>query len=154
MEENNNINSTPAADTAEELTEVELLKKLLKDEDKEVKYFKILASLMFAFVLATIIAFAIIIPRALKTLDDISQVAVTAQETLQSADSAIDELTTMSQEITGISQQMGDFLDANTDAVDQAMSNLNSIDFNGLNQAITDLQAAVGPFARFMGSFR
>lgn len=149
--EGNKIENANVAE--EELSEVEILKKLLKDEDKEVKYFKVLSSLMFLFVLAFAVALVIVIPKALKTLDDISQVAISAEATLENANSAIDELTTMSQEVTSLSNQMSTFMTDNTSTLDSAMSNINNIDFAGLNQAIQDLQDAVGPFASFMNRF-
>lgn len=142
-----------ATQVEENVSEVELLKKLLKDEDKEVKFFKIIASLMFVMVIIFAIALVIVVPQALKTLEDISNVAISAQATLDNANDAINELTTMSQEVTSLSGQMSDFMEDNTSTLDSAMKNIDGIDFEGLNQAIKDLQDAVGPFARFMNRF-
>lgn len=162
MENTNNETTAQATEKPiEELTEIEILRKLLQTEGKEVKYFKFTASLMLALVIVIAIALLIITPKALKTLDDISQTAIAAQDaitsaeaTLDNANNAINELTTMSNEITSLSTEMSDFLTSKTGALDEAMSNLNGIDFDGLNKAIKDLQDAVGPFANFMNRFR
>lgn len=151
MEETNNV---IVENQEAKVSEIEVLQKLLSDEDREVKYFKWIARLMFLFIVVVAVALAIVIPKALKTLDDISHVALTAEQTLENANSAIDELTQMSQGVTDLSNQMSTFLTDNTSTLDSAMSNIENIDFDGLNQAIRDLQDAVGPMARFMNTFR
>lgn len=151
MEETNNV---IVENQEAKVSEIEVLQKLLSDEDREVKYFKWIARLMFLFIVVVAVALAIVIPKALKTLDDISHVALTAEQTLENANSAIDELTQMSQGVTDLSNQMSTFLTENTSTLDSAMSNIENIDFDGLNQAIRDLQDAVGPMARFMNAFR
>ena len=44
-------------------------------------------------------------------------------------------------------------LTENAQSLTDAVEKMNSIDFEGLNKAIQDLQDAVGPFASFMNRF-
>ena len=56
--------------------------------------------------------------------------------------------------MTDASNNLNQLVNDNTEPLTQAVNNMAGIDFEGLNQAITDLQGAVGPLANFFGRFK
>ena len=60
----------------------------------------------------------------------------------------------MSESITATSTNLNTFITDNSQMLTDAVTNMNSIDYDKLNQAITDLQTAVEPFANFMSRFK
>lgn len=63
----------------------------------------------------------------------------------------LDSINNMSGEVTSASRQMNDFIEVNSDSVTQSMKKLQSVDFEGLNKAISDLETVVEPMAKLFG---
>ena len=132
----------------------ELLKQILEADKKEVKYAKRAAFFMMGVFVVFLVAAVIVIPKVVETLSYVNNTVIAAGETLKGADEAIVNINQMSTSITKTSDNMNSMLTDNSQALTDAVEKMNSIDFDGLNSAIKDLQDAVGPFAGFMNKFK
>ncbi|MBQ9361375.1 MAG: hypothetical protein IJT96_10120 [Lachnospiraceae bacterium] len=132
----------------------ELLKQILEADKKEVKYAKRAAFFMMGLFLVFLVAAIIIVPKVVETLSHVNTAVISAGETMKGADEALENINKMSESITGTSEQMNTMLTDNAQSLTDAVEKMNSIDFEGLNGAIQDLQDAVGPFADFMNKFK
>lgn len=132
----------------------ELLRQILEEDKKEVKYAKRAAFFMMGLFLIFLVAAIVIVPKVIDTLSNVNAAVISAGETLESADEALENINKMSDSITGTSEQMNSMLTENAESLTDAVEKMNNIDFEGLNSAIQDLQDAVGPFASFMNRFK
>ena len=132
----------------------ELLRQILEAVKNEVKYAKRAAFFMMGLFVVFLVAAIIVIPKVVETLSNVNTAVVSAGETLKGADDAIENINKMSDSITKTSDNMNSMLTDNSESLTAAVEKMNSIDFDGLNSAITDLQDAVGPFADFMNRFK
>ncbi len=139
----------------------DLLKQILEADKKEVRYAKIAAFFTFGLFVILLVAAVIIVPRVINTLETVDSALISASHTIETADEvivsaneALKGINTMTSSITGTSDQMNTMLTDNSEALTDAVGKMNKIDFEGLNNAIQDLQDAVGPFATFMNRFK
>ena len=127
---------------------------MIKKLEEQIKCSKIIAGIMgvifFFFFFSTII----IIPPAVRTLNDAKAVMASANETLESANKALDDIDSMAKSIIDTSDSLKEFITVNGEAMTGAVQSIEDIDFEGLNKAIQDLQDAVGPFAKTMRMFK
>ena len=103
----------------------------------------------------------ILVPKAVKTLADISNVADNAstmvdqaKTTIESANTTLDDVSEMAKSLDQAGDKMGQILLDNEASLADSMEKISNIDFDGLNQGIKDLQDAIGPFANLMNKFR
>ncbi|MCR5748395.1 MAG: hypothetical protein K6G03_11865 [Lachnospiraceae bacterium] len=132
----------------------ELLKQILEADKNEVKYAKRAAFFMMGLVIILLVAALIIVPKVVQTLAHVDEAVISASQILEEADETIKNINTMSTSITETSDKMNSMLTDNSESLNEAVAKMNSIDFEGLNKAIQDLQDAVGPFASFMNKFK
>ena len=97
-----------------------------------------------AIVLVTMV---IVIPQLEATLNHINDTAIKAQDSLNEAN-------TMITSITEASENFDSLVAKNGEGLTNAVESMSEIDFEGLNEAIKDLQDAIGPLAAFMSKFR
>ena len=131
----------------------ELLKELLEFEKKEAKYQKVTSILIFCLVVIMGIVSFMIVPVAVQTLTTANETIVMAQNALSKIDQEMDSINTMTKSITATSDNMNSMVIENSEELSKAVESMSNIDFAGLNQAISDLQAAVGPFAKMTRIF-
>lgn len=138
MADNNEIISTENASVVEknEIQQTNLLETLEKLQKKHLFYQRISCALILVFVLSVVS----ILPSVFRTLN-------AAETALNNANSAI----LQAQETL---EEVSDFVVASEQQINDAMERINGIDFEGLNVAISDLQAIVEPMAQFFGKFR
>lgn len=138
MADNNEIISTENASVVEknEIQQTNLLETLEKLQKKHLVYQRISCALILVFVLSVVS----ILPSVFRTLN-------AAETALNNANSAI----LQAQETL---EEVSDFVVASEQQINDAMERINGIDFEGLNVAISDLQAIVEPMAQFFGKFR
>lgn len=130
------------------------MKQLLEQTREQLFYTRILTGAFFAMFLVVFISAVILVPQVYGALEQINDLTEAAGATLDSANQALEEVSEMSEEITGVSTQLSDFITENAQTLSDAATDISEIDFEGLNQAIQDLQDAVGPFANLMNGFR
>ena len=111
----------------------ELLAELVRYQKKEVNHARlstVVGALLIAVLLITLL---VVLPRAVILLDHMEQ-------SLQEIDTFVE----------GSNRVVSE----NSDGVAEALSKLNGVDFDALNQAIRDLSDAVHPLADFARLFR
>ncbi len=103
----------------------------------------------------------IVVPKAVKTLSDISEVTDNAQTmidsaktTIESASTTLEDVSEMAKSLDQAGDKMGQILLDNETSLADSMEKISNIDFDGLNKGIKDLQDAIGPFANLMNKFR
>ncbi len=140
-----NINSREAT---------EILKELLEFEKKEAKYQKTTSILIFCLVVIMGIVSCMIVPVAVQTLTTANATIVQAQDALSKISSELDSINTMTSSITATSDNVNKMVETNSEDLTNAVKQLTSIDFDGLNRAIADLETSVGAFSKVASLFR
>ncbi len=163
IEQKDVVNETENKDSSEKENEAltegapsteDLLRQILEADKKEVKYAKRAAFFMMGIFLIFLVAAIILVPKIVTTLNSANTAIKAANETLVQANEALTGINTMTTSITGTSDKMNSMLVDNSQSLTDAVDKMNKIDFAGLNQAIQDLQDAVGPFATLMNKFK
>ncbi len=137
--------------------DLEALNELLRLQKNEAKHARVTSILMAVLVGIFLVCAVIIVPKAVSILNDVNKITTQVQGSLNKVDSELDNISTMVESITKTSEGVNTMVEENTEALTQTVQELTEIDFQGLNQAIQDLQDAIGPFAntmRTMSMFR
>ena len=121
--------------------------EMLKVEKKHLFWQRISALAVVAMFLVVLVTAMTLVPQVINTLNSINKVAVDAE-------AAIGDVEVMVSEITTASKNLNQLVDDNDEKLTEAVNNLSSVDFDGLNAAIGDLQDTVGPMAAFFSKFR
>ena len=100
---------------------------------------RVMSVLMLVFVIAVVS----LLPTVVETLN-------TAKTTLTHMNEAITQMEGALSEVETLATQAGTAMDG----MEKALENINGIDIETLNQAITDLGEVVQPMADFFGRFR
>lgn len=137
-----------------ETAENDVMKTLLEKTQKQLFYTKILAGAAGGMFLILLIAALLVVPKAVSALTQAEAVMADAQGLLETADTAISNISAMSDEVTQMSKSLNGFVTDNAQTLTDAATDISNIDFEGLNGAIRDLQDAVGPFAKMMNRFK
>lgn len=137
-----------------ETAENDVMKTLLEKTQKQLFYTKILAGAAGGMFLILLIAALLVVPKAVSALTQAEAVMADAQRLLETADTAISNISAMSDEVTQVSKSLNGFVTDNAQTLTDAATDISNIDFEGLNGAIRDLQDAVGPFAKMMNRFK
>ena len=137
-----------------ETAENDVMKTLLEKTQKQLFYTKILAGAAGGMFLILLIAALLVVPKAVSALTQAQAVMADAQGLLETADTAISNISAMSDEVTQVSKSLNGFVTDNAQTLTDAATDISNIDFEGLNGAIRDLQDAVGPFAKMMNRFK
>lgn len=122
------------------------LQKIVEYTKKEAQFSKITAICAITLVIIIAVVLALVVPKAIKTLDDIDRTVVEAESSLKKIDDMSESL-----KETGI--MMNEFMNGNMETFGEALDKLNSVDIDTLNEAIRDLKAAVEPFAKMVNMF-
>lgn len=118
----------------------DILSELLKYEKKELRQGRIASLANMILVVAVLIALAVLLPRAMEVFTHIETSMTEVDELIRDAGMLI--------------HNTNDLVEDNADALTDTVERMQSVDFDKLNQAITDLQEAVTPlveFSRFFG---
>jgi type II secretory pathway component PulM len=137
-----------------ETAENDVMKTLLEKTQKQLFYTRILAGAAGGMFLILLIAALLVVPKAVSALTQAEAVMADAQGLLETADTAISNISAMSDEVTQVSKSLNGFVTDNAQTLTDAATDISNIDFEGLNGAIRDLQDAVGPFAKMMNRFK
>lgn len=139
---------------AEQESTEQMLTKLLEKTTKQLFYTRILAGAALGLFLVVLIAAMVLVPKASSVLSQTNKLVTDAGGILESADLVLQDISTMSNEVTSVSEGLNDFIIENAQTLTDAAQDISNIDFAGLNQAIQDLQDAVGPFANLMNRWK
>ena len=137
--EDNNIRTL--IDDIREQNEVE--RKYLK---KQLIMMKALMFAMAGIFLILLVSVGVLVPKLTTTLDN--------------ANVALEQISYMAEQIVTTAEQVDDVFDSvetlvgeSSEGVTQALENMNSIDFNKLNQSIDDFNKVISPLSGFFGRF-
>ena len=133
--------------TADKVTSDQVLIEI-RDLTKKKLFFQRISTFCVAVMaVCVLVSVLIVIPKVGITLNHINDTAIQAQASLNEAN-------TMISSITKASENLNSLVDENGEGLTNAVKALSEIDFEGLNEAIKDLQDAVGPLASFMSRFK
>ncbi len=121
--------------------------EMLKVDKKHLFWQRLSALAVVATFLVVLVVAMILVPQVLATLDNINRVA-------KDAESAVANVDTMVLEMTDASKNLNQLVGDNSEALNEAITNMANVDYDGLNKAIKDLQDTVGPMANFFSKFR
>lgn len=131
----------------------ELLKKIADNTAKSLMFHRISAFCLIGILCVVLVSAYMVVPKATSALNAIDAAAKSSEETLANASATLLEVNEMADSVTKTSDELSDFVNDNKDVMMESLDKMSKIDFDGLNEAISDLQDAVGPFAKFMKSF-
>ena len=131
----------------EESTMKELIVQLKEENETEKKYLKkqltmlkIMMGTMAGIFIVLLITVILLLPKVMETLSGANKAIAQISETMVEVDEVFESVKTLIEE----SEQ----------GLSLAIDSMNSIDFEGLNQSITDLGNVVSPLANFFSKFR
>ena len=149
MDVNNNlVNPEPPK------TELDQLTELVKKQSKQLRYSRIASIALVAMAAILLVSCILIVPRALSTLNQLNRLMDDANVIMENANTTLGNFDEMSSEITSAAEGINGLVEENSEVLTESVNKMNSIDFEGLNSAIADLQAVVEPMARFFGKFK
>ena len=128
-------------------TKPDAYEELVKIAKKQLLWQRISTSCIALLLVVVITTVSKLIPQVETTLGNYNDVAVKVQESLKEVDEMTDEM-------VKASENLNKLVDENADELTAAVKSISEIDFEGLNQAITDLKNAVGPLANVLKVFR
>ncbi len=144
MEENKNVVTNSETENNNE-TELDVLKELRNNSQKQSFYAKLAACFTGGIFVVVAIAAIVVLPQVKNTVNKVNALADRAETTIDDAEAMIES-------VTKTSNNANEIIINNSENFADSIENLSNLDFDGLNQAISDLQDAVGPFAKLFGS--
>lgn len=129
-------------------TDRDVLLELLAAQKKEVRHARItsIASLVLAVVL--LVGAVVAVPRVLSTVEEARQTMDQARDAMTQVETFLEQTDSLTGDIETLVRSANRVIVDNTDAVTEAVSKLNGVDFETLNKAIQDLADAVAPLAQ------
>lgn len=136
------------------------------DEKKEMMYAKrqsimslVISALCLFIVICVAVAVISVIPRVNKLIVTANAVIVEAQDMMDDANSTVKNLNEITTELNKLDMdklfgEVDELVVTSQEEIENAMGKLNSIDFDGLNTAITDLTSVIDPLAKLFGKKR
>lgn len=135
---------------------IEILKDIQANEQKEMKYAKkqarrsVIISLCSLLVVVLLAVLLIPIFSQVSTLlDNVNTVVNDAQVSVNNLETITTQLA--SADIEGLFKEVDNLVLESQSSIADAMNKINAIDFEGLNDAITDLGDVIQPLADFFG---
>jgi len=131
--------------------------KEIKDLEKKRLFWSRISVALLALLVIGVLS---ILPTMFRTLNNANEAMVSATDALKKANNTLDQAQDIMNDLSGAIDTMEVSLDSLTSFVDEssvslktAFDNINSIDFEGLNEAITDLGDVVEPLSNFFRKF-
>jgi methyl-accepting chemotaxis protein len=127
----------------------------IRDLTKKNLFFKRLEAVcVMGMFLVVLIAALVVVPKVNTTLAHVNDVAQKAQEVATKAQDSLAKVDEMTESMKQASQDLNSLVDENGESLSAAIKSMSEVDYQGLNDAIKDLQGTVGPMASFMSKFR
>ena len=148
--------TSPASTEATMSDVLTVLKDIQANEQREMNYAKkqartsLIISVLCLILVVGLIGYAIpLINKTSKLVDQVSDLTEDAHISVNDLNQITSDLAAI--DIPGLFEEVDELVVNSQKSVDEAMANLNSVDFEGLNQAIADLEAIVSPLAKLLG---
>ncbi|MBP5309439.1 MAG: hypothetical protein J6W58_08325 [Lachnospiraceae bacterium] len=129
---------------------LDYLKQIRDLNKKRLVWSRVTALLMALFVALV----ACVIPAVLNTLKVAEDTMLTANDTLEQAQSIMTDMTSTIDTMETTLESVTKLVNDSSESLVSAFDNINSIDFEGLNQAIEDLGNVVEPLSNFFKKFK
>lgn len=133
-------------------------KKPMDNQEQQLLFSKLTMIFTGSILAVVVLSALILVPKAITTLNRVNSFIEDAKVTLSNADTALEDIATMSTTVTTdistITTEFTTFLKEDATAITGAAEGIETIDFEGLNDAIQDLEDAVEPFANFMNRLK
>ena len=131
----------------------DLTRKFMELEKKQYNMLRIMMTANVVFAVVLILAMLLVVPKLLSVANDAQQ-AVTDVHTLAGqAENTLDGIDGMVENANKTITNAGNVVEENSEAVEDALTHINEIDFDSLNQAIKDLADAVEPLGNLSRVF-
>lgn len=114
----------------------EIERKYLK---KQLNMMKVLMFAMAGIFLILLIAVSVLVPKITITLDN--------------ANVALEQISYTAQQMDDVLMEVGELVEDSSEGVTKALENMNTIDFDKLNQSIEDFNNVISPLSGFFGRF-
>ncbi len=147
MDDNNNVNAVVTGPD-------DIGRKLLENSEKTLKLQRISTLCMVGIFAAVVISVFIIVPKVVGALNDVNTLVDRAEISVDNADATLEDISEMAESLEQAGNKMEQMLVDNEQELVDSMDKISKIDFDGLNEAIKDLQDAIGPMAEFMNRFK
>ncbi len=138
----------------EEMTDHELLQDICAKERKEAKMARVAAIANWCILGVVVIALIVWTPKVFNTLNKVNALIDQTAAEMEQVSKLTENAEKSMEEIDVMVKNINDLVVTNTDQLTNAVENLNSIDFEGLNSSIGDLESIISPLADFMGKFK
>ena len=129
------------------------MKKLLEIEKKQHSLLRIMAAANVVLAAAIVIALLVVIPRLLSVANDAQSALGQVQKLSESAEKSLEGIDEVVSSANKTVTDAGSLMENNAEAVEQALSHINEVDFESLNNAIRDLAKVVEPLSKLTGVF-
>ena len=123
------------------------LKKLIESNNKRTFYARITGIAAVIICLVFVVAGCILIPKA-------AAVLTKAQDTIVKVEESLGNIDKLSTELINTSANMNKVLEDNAQGLSNDLEEINKIDIETLNKAISDLHDTVEPMAKFFNAFK
>lgn len=142
---NDGNNTNSGKKKLEDMTDHELLVRLVQKQTANARDQKITAIACACLGIIFAVALTILVPKIVVTLEQVNQVTTEAQTVVTSAQQSLKNVDELMNNVNGV-------VDDNSEYINEAMKDISNIDFEGLNQAINDLKNVVEPLAKLFGA--
>ena len=115
-----------------------LLQKMIERQERDIRLSRITAIAECALLTALIIVFALLVPKFLTTVTRV-------QEAMEEVDVLVEHAEESMSEITDLVRDADSIIMSNEEAISEAIENFNSVDFESLNQSISELAQIMEP---------
>ncbi|MCR5594904.1 MAG: hypothetical protein K6G12_03585 [Lachnospiraceae bacterium] len=126
---------------------------LIKKQEKQLFYTRIMSLAVVAMAVMVLFVCVIIVPKVTKTIGQVDILINEVSDAIDNVNTSLAGFDEMSTEITTAAEGINGLVEENAEVLSDSMNKLNSIDFEGLNDAIKDLQDVVEPLANFFNKF-
>jgi hypothetical protein len=144
--------------TAAPRTQEDLLAELLSYQKKEVRHARITTICGIVLAAVLLVALFSFMPKVLAVINHVQESLTQVDELVADAGVLIQDSTEQINALVGDATVLIDnantMITDNTDAVSETVRKLNAVDFEKLNKAIADLDAAIEPLASFASIFK
>ena len=123
----------------------ELLIELVRTQRRDTFLEHISAIANLAFLLIMILVLVILVPKAVRTLREVDRTVQEVNTLAKEAQESLDGIDVMVSNVDSMVVE-------NTDAVTTALEQINKVDYQKLNEAITNLNATVKPLSEMMNA--
>lgn len=120
-----------------------LLNRMIERQERGIRVNLITAVAECVLLGALVIVFALLVPKFLATVERV-------QEAMEQVDVLVDEAETSLEEIMVLVKDADALVQDNDDAVNEALKNFNSVDFESLNQSIDNIARVIAPIVELV----